>query len=318
MPTLSVESLGMEYMVEGRGFSAVNDVNFQLGEGESMALVGESGSGKSTIGLGIMGLLPPNGRISSGKILFGGKDIASLPQRELRAMRWKRISMVFQGSMNALDPILTVERQLSELLKFHENKSRKESRPIIVDMLRKVGLEESVADLYPHEMSGGMKQRVVIAMALLLRPDLLIADEPTTALDVTTQAEIIIRLKKLIKEEGMSVIFITHDLSLAPQLCRRVVILYGGTTMETGLIDEIFARPLNPYTSALMGSVVSLDHRKAIAIPGDPPTLQTVPSGCPFNARCPRVFDRCHEEFPREIPFEGRSVRCHLYAEGRA
>ena len=317
MSILSVEDLGISYEIDKRDYLAVNDVNFKLNEGESMALVGESGSGKSTIGLSLMGLLPPNGKVSSGLIRFHDREIALLKEREVRELRWKHISMVFQGSMNALDPILTVRNQLGEVLKFHENKSKSEAEPIIVDMLQKVGLKPSVMNLYPHEMSGGMKQRVVIAMALLLKPELLIADEPTTALDVTTQAEIIIQLQQLIREEKMSVIFITHDLSLVPQLCSKVVILYGGTTMESGAVDDVFGNPLNPYTSALMNSVVSLEGKNTQAIPGNPPTLQTVPLGCPFNKRCAKAFSPCFESFPKEYSTSNRNVRCHLFGDGK-
>ena len=304
MSILSVESLGISYEIDKRDYLAVNDVNFKLDEGESMALVGESGSGKSTVGLSLMGLLPPNGKVSSGLIRFQDREFALLKEKEVRELRWKHISMVFQGSMNALDPILTVRNQLGEILKFHENKSKTEADPIIVDMLQKVGLKPSVMNLYPHEMSGGMKQRVVIAMALLLKPELLIADEPTTALDVTTQAEIILQLQQLIKEEKMSVIFITHDLSLVPQLCSKVVILYGGTTMESGAVDDVFGNPLNPYTVALMNSIVSLEGKNIQAIPGNPPTLQTVPHGCPFNQRCTKAFSPCFESFPRNHHLE--------------
>jgi peptide/nickel transport system ATP-binding protein len=310
---LSVEGLTIAYEVDGKEYRAVNEVGFSLEEGESLALVGESGSGKSTLGLSLMGLLPANGRIKSGSIRFAGKDLVGAGQDVIRSHRWKRISMVFQSSMNALDPILTIKRQFTELLNFHEGVTGQEAERRIVDILEKVELKPAVMNLYPHEMSGGMKERAVIALALILGPDLLIADEPTTALDVTTQAEIITRLKELIKNEKMSMIFITHDLSLVPHVCKNVVILYGGTTMEKGGVSDVFSNAMNPYTKALLESVVTIENRNATTILGDSPTLRTIPSGCPFHTRCKQVFDPCYSTLPQEFRISGRMVRCHLY-----
>jgi oligopeptide/dipeptide ABC transporter ATP-binding protein len=319
IPLLSIRGLTIAYAIEGRMYEAVRDVDFELGEGESLALVGESGSGKSTIGLSLLGLLPTNARVTSGQVLFQDKDILQSTREEMRALRWKQISMVFQGSMNALDPIFKVGDQMVELLKFHKKIGRREAWGESEEYVRKVGLRPSVLGLYPHKLSGGMKQRVVIALALLLNCRLLIADEPTTALDVTTQAEIVALLLKLKEEQKMSMIFITHDLSLVPHLCTKVVVLYGGTSMERGSIAEVFSRPKNPYTSALIASVLTLDRKaEARTIPGDPPNLRSMPSGCPFNPRCSYMFKECREVFPSEYDVSGTKVRCLLHRDSGA
>jgi peptide/nickel transport system ATP-binding protein len=313
MPLLAVRDLEVSYEVDGRSLRAVRGVGFELEEGEGAAIVGESGSGKSTIALAIMGLLPRNGRVVSGRIEFEGRDLLGLSEQERRRIRWRQISMIFQGSMNALDPILKVGRQLRKVLEHHLKLDEAAAQRTILEAIARVNLRPSVLDLYPHELSGGMKQRVVIAMALLLKPRLLIADEPTTALDVTTQAEIIHLLRSLIREQRMSLLLITHDLSLVPQLCGRVVILYGGTTMEVGAVKQVFQSPRNPYTQALINSVIAIGRRGAEPIPGDPPTLHTLPLGCPFHARCRFAFRACREALPAEVSVEGRMVRCHLY-----
>ncbi len=313
MSLLSVENLGIAYRIGDRQFDAVHDVSFDVGEGATVALVGESGSGKSTIGLSILGLLPRNGQIRTGRLIFDGKNIVEMNAAELRSMRWTKISMIFQGSMNALDPVYKIKDQLGELLRFHHKMNRREALGVSGEFIEKVGLKSSVLDLFPHELSGGMKQRVVIAMSLILNPELLIADEPTTALDVTTQAEIVNLMRDIVKEREMSMIFITHDLSLVPLLSDEVVVMYGGTTMERGLVKEVFRHPLNPYTQALMNSVVTLRSKGLEGIPGDPPTIESVPSACPFQTRCDSVFDQCRERLPLEIEVENRKVRCHLF-----
>ena len=310
---LSIKDLGIAYKVGDRFYDAVRDVNFDLGEGDSVGLVGESGSGKSTIGLSIIGLLPKNAKVTAGKIFFQDKDILALSKEEIRGLRWKDISMVFQGSMNALDPIFKVGDQMTELLRFHEGISKQAAIAKSEEFLGKVGLKASVLNLYPHELSGGMKQRTLIALALLLRSKLLIADEPTTALDVTTQAEIVELLVKLKSEYKMSLIFITHDLSLVANLCNQVVVLYGGTSMERGNASRIFSNPMNPYTKALIGSVLTFDRKDASTIPGDPPNLKTMPLGCPFNPRCSSAFAQCTTSLPREYQVRDSKVRCLLY-----
>lgn len=313
MTLLSVRGLSVAYSTEEGELPAVRDVSLELERGEGLALVGESGSGKSTIGLAILGLLPPNARLLSGSIEFEGRELTTLPEEERRRLRWSRISMIFQGSMNALDPLMKVGDQLYELLRYHRGLEKGAAREVMTGLLGRVGLGPSVLDLYPHELSGGMRQRVVIAMALALEPSLLIADEPTTGLDVTTQAEIILMLRALVRERRMAILFITHDLALAPQLCGRVVVLYGGTTMEAGPIEGVLSRPLNPYTQALLRSLITLERRSGEPIAGDPPTLRSLPSGCPFHSRCASAFSRCREALPRELPVQGHSVRCHLY-----
>src|SRR5579872_4143280 len=257
MVLLSINNLGIAYKIGNEYLDAVRDASFDVEQGDSVALVGESGSGKSTIGLSILGLLPKNAKLTTGEILFEGNNIRTLSREEIRALRWKEISMIFQGSMNALDPIFKIGDQMKELLEYHEKGITKiEVHEKSEGIVTKVGLKPSVLNLYPHELSGGMKQRVVIALALLLKSKLLIADEPTTALDVTTQAEIVELLIQLKSEYKMSMIFITHDLSLVESLCEQVVVMYGGTVMERGKTASVFSSPLNPYTKALVGSVL--------------------------------------------------------------
>ncbi len=313
MTLLSVNDLGIAYKVGDQYYDAVRNVCFDIQPGASVALVGESGSGKSTIGHAILGLLPKNAKLTSGEILFNEKNIATASREEIRALRWKEISMIFQGSMNALDPIFKIGDQMVELLQFHQKLSKMDARTISEEYVTKVGLKTSVLGLYPHELSGGMKQRVVIALALLLKSKLLIADEPTTALDVTTQAEIVQLLIQLKSEYRMSMIFITHDLSLVENLCERVVVMYGGTSMERGETSTVFTSPLNPYTKGLVGSVLTLDRKEAGTIPGDPPNLKSMPPGCPFNPRCPSAFAECSRTFPREYQVKESMVRCLLY-----
>ncbi|HYB03302.1 MAG TPA: ABC transporter ATP-binding protein [Nitrososphaerales archaeon] len=313
MALLSVNDLGIAYKVGDSYYDAVRSVSFEIQYGGSIALVGESGSGKSTIGHSILGLLPKNAKLTSGQILFEEKNLAALSREEIRSFRWKEISMIFQGSMNALDPIFKVGDQMNELLEYHQRLSKKDANAISEEYLTKVGLKTSVLNLYPHELSGGMKQRVVIALALLLKSKLLIADEPTTALDVTTQAEIVELLIQLKSEHKMSMIFITHDLSLVENLCEQVVVMYGGAVMERGETSAVFSRPMNPYTKGLVGSVLTLDRKEAGTIPGDPPNLMSMPPGCPFNPRCPSAFAECGKTFPRERQVKESKVRCLLY-----
>jgi len=313
MVLLSIKGLGIAYKVGEEYYEAVHDVSFDLEQGASIALVGESGSGKSTIGLSILGLLPKNAKLTSGEILYQDRNIVALSREEIRLLRWKDISMIFQGSMNALDPIFKIGDQMVELLQFHEKLSKQDARAKSAEYIIKVGLKTSVLELYPHELSGGMKQRAVIALALLLKSKLLIADEPTTALDVTTQAEIVELLIKLKSEYKMSMIFITHDLSLVESLCEQVVVMYGGTAMERGGTASVFTNPMNPYTRGLVGSVLTLDRRAAGTIPGDPPNLKSMPEGCPFNPRCSSVFAECSRTFPKEYQVKETKVRCLLY-----
>jgi oligopeptide/dipeptide ABC transporter ATP-binding protein len=313
MALLTVNDLGIAYKVGDQYYEAVRNVSFEIQQGSSIALVGESGSGKSTIGYSILGLLPKNAKLTSGEILFEDKNLVALSREEIRSIRWKQISMIFQGSMNALDPIYKVGDQMMELLIFHEKIPKQDARTKSEEYLTKVGLKTSVMDLYPHELSGGMKQRVVIALALLLKSKLLIADEPTTALDVTTQAEIVELLIQLKSEYRMSMIFITHDLSLVENLCEQVAVMYGGTVMERGGTQSIFSNPANPYTKGLVGSVLTLDRKDAGTIPGDPPNLKSMPPGCPFNPRCPQAFAECSKTFPKEYQLKEAKVRCLLY-----
>lgn len=309
---MEIRDLSVAYKLGDEYYDAVRHVSFEVENGDSVALVGESGSGKSTVGLAVMGALPANGIIKSGAIRLESQELIDNPEA-VKKVRWKKVSMVFQGSMNTLDPLFKVGAQMRELLEYHLGEKREEAERLATEALEKVSLKRSVMDLYPHELSGGMKQRVAIAMALLLKPKLLIADEPTTALDVTTQAEIISLLADLIRGEGMSMLFITHDLSLVPQLCDKIVVMYGGCSMERGDSSLIIKRPLNPYTTALMASVNISRGSLGAGIPGDPPSLRATPPGCPFNPRCSRAFVECSRSFPHEVEVEGRLVRCLLY-----
>jgi peptide/nickel transport system ATP-binding protein len=313
---LSVEGLRAHY-ITGRGpVRAVDGVNFELGEGEVIGIVGESACGKSTLGSALMRSLQPPGKILGGKVVLEGRDVLALSQREFdKSVRWKKVAMVFQGAMNALDPVYTVASQLKEVLHVHGFDSTKgEIDARVSEALTQVGLDPSaVGGRYPHELSGGMKQRVVIAMALLLEPGLLIADEPTTALDVLVQSQIIALLDKLRREKGVSIVLITHDLALVLQLADRVGIMYAGQLVEVGAAESIYKNPRHPYTQALIAAMPRLHSgdKRARSIPGSPPSLLDPPAGCRFFARCPHAMDACRAD-PPEFPTETGYVRCWL------
>jgi peptide/nickel transport system ATP-binding protein len=310
---LIVSDLKAYYMTELGAVRAVDGVNFSLQEGESMGIVGESACGKSTLGSALMRSLQRPGKIVGGSVVLEGEDVLKLGEREFdKKIRWKKIAMVFQGAMNALDPVYTVESQLEEILNEHGFEG--DSRAKIAESLAQVGLDPAVAKRHPHELSGGMKQRVVIAMALLLAPDLLIADEPTTALDVLVQSQVIKLLKKLHREKGVTVILITHDLALVSQLADRIGIMYAGQLVEVGSRQEIYKTPKHPYTQALISAVPRLrsGDKRIHFIPGAPPSLLDPPAGCRFYARCPRAMDVCKKD-PLEFKTDTGYVRCWLY-----
>jgi peptide/nickel transport system ATP-binding protein len=281
-----------------------------LENGESIGIAGESACGKSTLGLSLIRIIP-GGKIISGKILADGESILELSEQEFdKKQRWKKISMVFQGAMNSLDPVFTVHQQLSGVLKQHG--FDRDHTDTIKWAVRSVGLKEDVLQKYPHELSGGMKQRIVIAMALLLRPKIMIADEPTTALDVLVQAQILNLLKSL-KKDGMSIMLISHDLSIISEICEKVGIMYGGKMIEFGTSHEIFENPKHPYTQALIQSIPRLHGtEKPKYIPGSPPNLLEPKSGCRFIDRCPHVMEKCKKD-PPKFKTESGYVLCWLY-----
>jgi len=317
MPILNVNNLKAYFLTIRGAVRAVDNVSFSLEKGESLGLAGESGCGKSTLGYALINLLPPPGKIMEGSILIDGIDVAKLSEDELRKkVRWKKISMIFQGAMNALNPVYTVGYQMSEPLIYHEGMNKKEALEEAKRYLELVGLSRDVVNRYPHELSGGMKQRVMIATALILKPTVLIADEPTTALDVIVQAQIINLMKKLKRELGISIIFISHDLSIISEIADRVAIMYAGRIVELGSSDSVYLKPKHPYTQALLRAVPRIKGKKEklTFIPGAPPNLIEPPSGCRFHPRCPYAFDRCIREEPELKQVEsGHFVACHLY-----
>ncbi|NPA05618.1 MAG: ABC transporter ATP-binding protein [Crenarchaeota archaeon] len=317
-PVLQVEKLKIYYYTLRGIVRAVDGVGFTLGKGEVLGIAGESGCGKSTLAYGLLRLVPPPGRITGGRILIDGVDIVGLPEPVVRKkFRWTRISMVFQAAMNALNPVYTVGYQIAEPLMYHKGMPKKEALEEARRLIQLMGLPPSIADRYPHELSGGQKQRVVIAMALALKPDIVIADEPTTALDVVVQAQILNLLKKLKMEIGMSLILISHDLSIIAEMADKIAIMYAGKIVEYGDSIKVFTNPLHPYTRGLIAAVpdIRAPKGKLSYIPGSPPDLRRPPKGCRFHPRCSRAGKRCMTEEPPLIEVEkDHYVACWLYA----
>lgn len=307
---LVVEDLNTHYITEEGHVHAVDDVSFNLESGESIGIAGESACGKSTLGLSIIRMIQ-GGKIISGKILADGDSILELSEEEFdKKQRWKKISMVFQGAMNSLDPVFTISEQLFDVLKQHGFDG--DYSDTMKWAVRAVGLKEDILQKYPHELSGGMKQRIVIAMALLLRPKIMIADEPTTALDVLVQAQILNLLKNL-KKDGMSIMLISHDLATISEICEKIGIMYGGKMVEFGTSREIFEKPKHPYTQALIQSIPRLHGtKKPKYIPGSPPNLLNPKSGCRFIDRCPFAMEKCKKD-PPKFKTESGYVLCWLY-----
>ena len=317
MAMLEVHDLVTEFPTRKGVVRAVNGVTFDLEQGEILAVVGESGSGKSVTSLSIMGLLQKPGHVAGGSITFDGKDLLSLSESEMEQVRGGNISMIFQEPMTSLNPVYRVGDQIVEAIQAHEQVDKKDAWARAVEMLRLVGIpspEERAHD-YPHQMSGGMRQRVMIAMALANHPDLLIADEPTTALDVTIQHQILKQMRSLQEEYGTSIIFITHDLGVVAELCDRVVVLYGGLVMEEAEINDLFENPLHPYTMGLLASIPGLTKDKSErlqSIPGSPPDMTKPPKGCPFASRCQFARNICAAECPPFVQVGSRQARCWL------
>jgi len=316
MPLLEVRDLKTYYYTLKGIVRAVDGVSFTLNEGEVLGIAGESGSGKSTLGYSILKLIPPPGKIVSGDIVIQGRNLMLMDEGTIRReVRWKLISMVFQGALNALNPVYTVGKQLTEPVIYHEGVDVREAYRRAAEIVRAVGLNEDVLKRYPHELSGGMKQRVIIAMALILRPKLIIADEPTTALDVVIQAQIMNLFKKIKREFNQSMIFITHDLSLIAEVSDKVAVMYAGKIVELGNSDDIFLRPKHPYTQGLLRSIPRIRSREKVSwIPGIPPDLRRPPPGCRFHPRCPYAMDVCRGEEPviKDLG-GGHLVACWLY-----
>ncbi len=321
MPILEVRDLHVYYYTLRGVVRAVEGVSFTLERGEVLGIAGESGCGKSTLGYSIMRLVPPPGRIVKGSIVIDGEDITRMSESEVRRrIRWQKVSMIFQGAANALNPVYTVGFQIAEPLMLHRGMSKKEALERARELLKMVGLPPSYINMYPHQLSGGQKQRVVIAMALALNPPIVIADEPTTALDVVVQAQILNLLKRLKRELGMSMIFISHDLSVIAELADKVAVMYAGQIVEYGPADRVFTNPYHPYTRALLEAIPRLHGPKKLRyIPGSPPDLRNPPPGCRFEPRCaaknPKIAERCKKEPPPLVEVEkGHYVRCWLYA----
>ncbi len=314
---LEVEDLTTRFATHDGEVLAADRVGFRIDEGESLGVVGESGSGKTQVFLSVMGLLAKNGR-STGSARYKGTEILNLPARRLNKIRGDEIAMIFQDPMTSLNPFLSIARQMTEVLREHKGVGAAEARRRGIAMLELVGIPEAKArfDMYPHEFSGGMRQRVMIAMALLCEPELLIADEPTTALDVTVQAQILELLSRLKRELGMAIALITHDLGVVAGLCERVMVMYAGRAVEVAPAGALFHDPQHPYTRGLLNSMPRLDSDsmgQLATIPGQPPNLQALPAGCVFADRCPYVFDRCRHERPVLTDCgPGRAKACHL------
>jgi oligopeptide transport system ATP-binding protein len=320
MALLEVSGLEVRFDTPEGVVKAVNGMDFEVGEGETLAIVGESGAGKSQLVMAIMGLLAENGS-ASGVALFDGEDLMQMKPRELRGIRGRRIAMIFQDPMTSLNPYLTIEKQMIEVAMHHQGLARDEARAHAVEMLRAVRIpdpEERIRQ-YPHEYSGGMRQRVMIAIGLLCEPELLIADEPSTALDVTVQAQITELVGQLREQTRMSIILITHDLAAVAEVSDRIIVMYAGQMVETGTVDDIFYRPQHPYTRGLLASVPRLDRvsdDELQAIPGNPPNLLELPSGCPFRDRCSEATEDCRRPPPLWQGEGGRASRCVLPMDG--
>ena len=315
MPFLNVNKLKLHYDTQRGTVRAVDDVSFTLEKGETLGLVGESGCGKSSTANAIIRLLPKNVALYEGSVTLDGEEVTKLSDSQFRRnVRWKRIAMIFQGAMNSLNPVLKTGFQVAEPLIVHQGVSKSQAFEKAKEYFKSVGLPPAFAERYPHELSGGMKQRVVIAMSLVLDPDILILDEPTSALDVSIQAQIMNLLKRIKRETGSAMIFITHDIALSSDLCDKIAVMYAGEIAEIDRIENILSDPKHPYTQKLIASIPLLrSERRPDFIPGAPPDLVNPPSGCRFHPRCPHVMDKCKVNNPPYFESSERRVKCWLY-----
>ena len=312
-PVLRVDGLTMHYLTRQGEVQAVDGVSFDLGRGRVLGLVGESGCGKTSVAMSLMKLLPDNARLTSGRVLLDGQDLLSMEEKELRRYRGRRIAMIFQAAMNSLDPVYRVGDQITEALAAHGlDADRRETRERVAQLFQTVGLEPGLAARYPHEFSGGMRQRAVIAMALVCGPDVLIADEPTIALDVIVQHRILGELKEILANLSMSMIYITHDMGVVGEVADQVGVMYAGRLVEFGATGGLFADPIHPYTAALTAAYPSIygEKRALISLPGEPPNLIDPPSGCRFHPRCPYATEVCSREEPPVITRGDRWAAC--------
>jgi peptide/nickel transport system ATP-binding protein len=317
-PILQVRDLKVYYHVEAGAVKAVDGVTFDLEPGLKMGLVGESGSGKSTMALAFMRMIKPPGRIEGGQMLLDGVDLTTLSDEQMRRTRLSKLSMIPQGAMNSLNPVIRIKNQIMDGMQDHGTVlSKEELEARVMELLESVDLDPKVANLYPHELSGGMKQRVCVAFAIAMNPDLIIADEPTSALDVVIQRQVMETIDRLQQELGAAVILIGHDMGLMAQAVDRLAVMYAGRLMEVGDLRDLFENPLHPYTRLLISSLPVLDNKGVFqGIPGITPSLLNVPSGCVFHTRCPQATDECTREIPPFVEVEpGRWVACHLHPE---
>lgn len=317
-PVLEVKDIHIEFPTRRGVLKAVDGISFSISPGEVLGVVGESGAGKSLTGAAIIGLLEPPGRVASGQILLEGKRIDNLPYEDMRKIRGKQIGAIFQDPLTSLNPLYTVGRQLTETIQTHLDMSNDQARERAIKLLEEVGIPAAREriDAYPHQFSGGMRQRVVIALALAAEPKVIIADEPTTALDVSIQAQIITLLKRLCRDHGTAVMLVTHDMGVIAETADRVAVMYAGRVVEIGPVSEVIHKPQHPYTIGLMGSIPEFDtHReRLIQIDGAMPRLDAIPKGCAFNPRCTKVFDRCKSERPELMSAGKTQAACWLHA----
>jgi len=316
---LEVENLTTYYKLKEGYVRACEKISLQLGQGEALGLVGESASGKTTAALSLVKLLPDNARVMAGKISIEGRDISRAMEDELRRIRWKEIAIIFQGAMNALNPVRRVGDQIVEALRIHEQIFDKEAYLRTAKLFDQVEIDPSRTKEYPHEFSGGMRQRVMIAMAIACNPKIVIGDEPTTALDVMVQAQVLQLLEKLRRESRMGMILITHDLSVVGETCDRVAVMYAGQIVESGPTEKVFENPAHPYTRALIAAFPNIEGQRHLAqsIPGNPPNLLSLPPGCRFHERCAEVFGPCSTEEPQPVELSvGHTALCHLLRGG--
>ena len=313
---MEIEHLSVHFPINIGTVRAVDDVNWELRQGEVMGLVGESGCGKSTLGFSILRLLRPPGKIVQGRILYKGRDIVRMPEREILELRGKRIAMIFQDPLTSLNPLFRIDQHFIETLLAHEKGlTRKDAYRRAEEMLESLGISPEKLTEYPHQLSGGMRQRIMIGLGLILGPDLLIADEPTTALDVIVEAQFLDLLADLQKRYHLTIILITHNLGNVAQLADRITVMYGGSIAEVGEAGDIFENPLHPYTQGLLASIpnIKLDQPKLKTMPGSPPDLVDPPQGCVFHPRCPHAMEVCRVKKPGLVKRNGRLISCWLY-----
>ncbi len=320
-PLLRVENLRVEFPTRRGTLVAVDDISFHIDEGEVLGVVGESGAGKSLTGAAIIGLLEPPGRVADGQIVFDGKRIDNLSYEKMRRLRGDQIAMVFQDPLTSLNPLYTIGKQLTETIRTHVSMDERGALARAIELLNEVGIPaaERRVDQFPHQFSGGMRQRVVIALALAANPRLIIADEPTTALDVSIQAQIISLLKRLCREHGTAVMLVTHDMGVIAETADRVAVMYAGRIVEIGPVQDVIKRAQHPYTHGLMGSIPVIRHdvERLTQIDGAMPRLTDIPPGCAFNPRCPRVFEYCRVERPELMEVGATRAACWLFDEAR-